>query len=214
MDGWNQSINQYKNTADRLDVTFKRAVYAMGATSSTTCVAFMATAVSPIMPIASFGIYAALGVFLNYVLVITLFPCVLMIWHYKLYGCCKRMPQPVEKVFNLLTIPACHMRDEATCCCQQPYHLPKAVSNCARAEHLTLLLCHRLLVVWSGYRCAAAAFCLQLTLDLYLCLTMDLLTHVILLCNGLSFFTLPLDNDRVLPTVENKAPQRLRKRLC
>jgi len=33
----------------------------------------MATAVSPIMPIASFGIYAALGVFLNYVLAITLF---------------------------------------------------------------------------------------------------------------------------------------------
>jgi len=128
MDGWNQSINQYKNTADRLDATFKRAVYAMGATSSTTCVAFMATAVSPIMPIASFGIYAAFGVFLNYILAITLFPCVLMIWHYKLYGCCARLPGGVEQCINLISIPACHKRDEAVCCCQQPYSLPAVVT--------------------------------------------------------------------------------------
>ena len=129
VDGWNQSINQYKNTADRLDVTYKRAVYAMGATSATTCVAFMATAISPIMPIASFGIYAALGVFLNYVLVITLFPCTLMIYHYKLYGCCKRLPKQVEMGMNLCAVPACHKRDEATCCCQQPFTLPPAVQN-------------------------------------------------------------------------------------
>ena len=128
MDGWNQSINQYKNTADRLDATFKRAVYAMGATSSTTCVAFMATAVSPIMPIASFGIYAALGVFLNYVLAITLFPCVLMIWHYKLYGCCARLPGPLEQCISLVSIPACHKRDEGVCCCQQPYNMPTAAT--------------------------------------------------------------------------------------
>lgn len=128
MDGWNQSINQYRNTADRLDATFKRAVYAMGATSSTTCVAFMATAVSPIMPIASFGIYAALGVFFNYVLAITLFPCVLMIWHYKLYGCCARLPGGLEKCISLVSIPACHKRDEAVCCCQQPYSLPAVVT--------------------------------------------------------------------------------------
>ena len=37
----------------------------------TTCVAFVATAISPIMPISSFGIWAALGVFANYVMVMT-----------------------------------------------------------------------------------------------------------------------------------------------
>ena len=43
-------------------VRCKRAFWAMAATSSTTCVAFMSTAISPIMPIASFGWYAAIGV--------------------------------------------------------------------------------------------------------------------------------------------------------
>ena len=79
----------------------------MGATSLTTCVAFIATAISPIMPIASFGIYAAMGVLFNYVLVMTLFPCTLMIWHYKLYGCCDK---------------AC---GRSFCCCHQPFTPPK-----------------------------------------------------------------------------------------
>ena len=113
MDGWNQSINLYHNTADRLDVTFKRAFWAMAATSSTTCVAFMSTAISPIMPIASFGWYAAIGVLLNYVLAVTLFPCTLMVYHYKLYGCCRRMPRQLEKVISLtMFFPTCHSRDE------------------------------------------------------------------------------------------------------
>ena len=110
IDGWRQSANSYHNTADRLDMCYKRAAYAMGATSSTTVVAFMATAVSPIMPIASFGIYAALGVFFNYVLVMTLFPCVLMVWHKRLYGCC-----------NKLSGRQC-------CCFQQPYLPPHTVA--------------------------------------------------------------------------------------
>jgi hypothetical protein len=90
VDGWRQSVNQYKNTADRLDQTYKRAMKAMGATSATTCVAFIATAINPIMPISSFGIYAALGIFFNYVLTMTLFPCILMLWHYRAYGCAPR----------------------------------------------------------------------------------------------------------------------------
>ena len=128
MDGWNQSINLYHNTADRLDVTFKRAFWAMAATSSTTCVAFMSTAISPIMPIASFGWYAAIGVLLNYVLAVTLFPCTLMVYHYKLYGCCRRMPRQLEKVISLtMFFPTCHSRDEGVYCCQQPYRIPVAV---------------------------------------------------------------------------------------
>ena len=105
VDGWRQSVNEYDNPTDRLDATYKRAAKAMGATSATTCVAFIATAVSPIMPIASFGIYAAMGIFFNYVLVMTLFPCTLMIWHYKFYGCC-----PAIKVKGAA---------KTTCCCHR-----------------------------------------------------------------------------------------------
>jgi multidrug efflux pump subunit AcrB len=112
VDQWRQSINMYRNTADRLDFTYKRAMKAMGATSATTCVAFLATAVSPIMPIASFGIYAALCIFVNYLFVMTLFPPILMIWHYRRYGCLSRPA-------------ACHAEARCCargCCCfQQPF---------------------------------------------------------------------------------------------
>jgi len=50
-------------------------------TSFTTGMAFVATSISPIMPIKSMGIYAFLLVILNYVLVITLTPTVFATWH-------------------------------------------------------------------------------------------------------------------------------------
>jgi len=51
----------------------------MFVTTSTTVVSFLATALTPIMPIMAFGIFAALTIFLNYVMVVCIFPC-LLVW--------------------------------------------------------------------------------------------------------------------------------------
>lgn len=65
-------------------VTFKRASKAMLATSSTTSAAFFATGFSAIMPISSFGIYAGILIPVNYILVITFFPAILIYWEKNL----------------------------------------------------------------------------------------------------------------------------------
>ena len=82
-DAWRQSaaIDAIKNDMTRrLAYTWKRAARAIMVTASTTCVAFMATGFSDIMPISSFGIYAAIIIPVNYCLVITMYPAVLMFW--------------------------------------------------------------------------------------------------------------------------------------
>jgi hypothetical protein len=48
-------------------------------TSFTTAAAFFATAVSPIMPIATFGIFSAVVILVNFVFVLTLTPAALMV---------------------------------------------------------------------------------------------------------------------------------------
>ena len=54
--------------------TLRRASRAMFVTSSTTCVAFLANFFSPIMPIKAFGIYAAIIIPANFILVCIIFP--------------------------------------------------------------------------------------------------------------------------------------------
>ena len=78
-DAWKQSKN-IKNKFDRLDVTMKRTLLAVFNTSFTTQqLHFMATAISPAMPISSFGIYAALTIISNYLFVILFTPTVILI---------------------------------------------------------------------------------------------------------------------------------------
>lgn len=60
-------------------VTFRRAAKAMVATSSTTSAAFFATGLSTIMPISSFGFFAGILIPMNFLLVITFFPAVLVV---------------------------------------------------------------------------------------------------------------------------------------
>ena len=57
-------------------------------TSFTTCIAFIATAMSPLMPLSAFGLFAATAVLMNYVLAITVFPCLLIIWENTGRLCC------------------------------------------------------------------------------------------------------------------------------
>lgn len=51
----------------------------MFVTSSTTCVAFLANYFSPIMPIKAFGIFAAIIIPVNYILVIWIFPALIIL---------------------------------------------------------------------------------------------------------------------------------------
>ena len=49
---------KYAHLTDRLGFTFQRAVHATAVTSGTTVAAFLATAISPLLPIGTFGIFA------------------------------------------------------------------------------------------------------------------------------------------------------------
>ena len=87
MDAWKQSLLLHDDTHKRLQYAYARALQSMANTSLTTAAAFLATAISPIMPIAAFGIYAAICVLMNYVLAMTMLPAVL-IWHHNSSKCC------------------------------------------------------------------------------------------------------------------------------
>ena len=63
---------------------WKRTVRAAAITSSTTSVAFMANVLSPMMPIQSFGIYAAIIILVNYFLVIMLMPPAIIFYEDRL----------------------------------------------------------------------------------------------------------------------------------
>ena len=85
IDAWRQSycIKEIQDdTQKRLAYSFRRAARATAVTSSTTSVAFLANAFSPLMPVSSFGIYAAIIISVNYALVILIFPP-LIIWYDK-----------------------------------------------------------------------------------------------------------------------------------
>lgn len=82
IDAWNQTENctiLKNNLNGRMAVTFKRAAKSMLATSLTTSAAFTATGVSKIMPISSFGLFASILIPMNFVLVITFFPAILIV---------------------------------------------------------------------------------------------------------------------------------------
>ena len=83
VDAWRQSENIKLIRGDirmRLAYSFRRAARATATTSSTTSVAFLANAFSPIMPIASFGIYAAIIIAVNYGVIILMFPPII-VWY-------------------------------------------------------------------------------------------------------------------------------------
>lgn len=96
-DAWIQSEFEPSHNADlvsRMDYTYKRAAGAMLTTSFTTCIAFIATAISPLMPLSAFGLFASFAVFLNYVLVMLVFPLLVIIWETggRKSCCCCNLP--------------------------------------------------------------------------------------------------------------------------
>ena len=77
LDAWKQSqtYEVYRNNIlMRISYTYRRAAKAMFVTTMTTACAFFATGISDIMPVSTFGIYAATLITCNYILVITNFP--------------------------------------------------------------------------------------------------------------------------------------------
>eukprot|EP00614_Pseudopedinella_elastica_P005761 CAMPEP_0172589926 /NCGR_PEP_ID=MMETSP1068-20121228/8449_1 /TAXON_ID=35684 /ORGANISM="Pseudopedinella elastica, Strain CCMP716" /LENGTH=1114 /DNA_ID=CAMNT_0013385597 /DNA_START=196 /DNA_END=3540 /DNA_ORIENTATION=- len=86
MDAWRQSAAAVPEQASeeatlvlRLKYAMVRTTQAVFNTSFTTSAAFFATAVSPIMPIATFGIFSACVILMNYLLVLTLTPCAILV---------------------------------------------------------------------------------------------------------------------------------------
>ena len=83
----------------RMTFTYRRTASAVFNTSFTTATAFFGTAVSPVMPIAAFGVFAALAIVMNYVLVCTWWPAAVLvheIWFGRARGCgccCPCVPQ-------------------------------------------------------------------------------------------------------------------------
>ena len=112
-DAWRQSKDHASIANDeklRMAYTFKRAFKAILVTSSTTCVAFLANGLSEVVPIRAFGIFAAIIIPVNFVLVIMIMPAIQIIHdHYfakwfsykKIFAaccpcCCKRPAGQIE----------------------------------------------------------------------------------------------------------------------
>ena len=86
----------------RMAYAFKRAAKAIAVTSSTTSVAFAANGASPIIPIRAFGIYAAIIVLVNYLMVVMVMPSIQIIYEihfkHKCQCCDKKQDGDVEEV--------------------------------------------------------------------------------------------------------------------
>jgi len=85
MDAYKQSA--FKGSAitrtleTRMTYVYRRAGLAMLITSATTCSAFLCTVTSPIASTKSFGIFASLVIFMDYVLVMTCFCTAVVLYH-------------------------------------------------------------------------------------------------------------------------------------
>ena len=90
VDAWKQTANLIPREEDkqsyeeylakRMTIAYSRTAHAVFNTSFTAAMAFIATAISPIMPISTFGIYAALVILLNYLMVISVTPTALLVY--------------------------------------------------------------------------------------------------------------------------------------
>jgi len=102
MDQYKQSAYHREVCVDlktRMNWVYSRAAWAMFITSATTCAAFVCTAVSPLPSIQSFGIFSAIVIATDYILIITWFPACVVMYHNYLekrpcccfYGQCNQM---------------------------------------------------------------------------------------------------------------------------
>ena len=97
-DTWRHTaFRTYPALEYRLSDCYRRSAAAMLITSLTTMVAFFANAFSPLLMVNSFGLFSGLVIFVNYLSVITYFPCVVVIyhvyfenWQWPCFRCCSK----------------------------------------------------------------------------------------------------------------------------
>ena len=95
-----------KDLGKRMAYVFKKSAKAMFVTSLTTMISFVSTAISSIIPIQTFGIFAAIIIPINYILIIMALPCYYMIYEYHFkhrclflkYRFCKKKPKLTRKI--------------------------------------------------------------------------------------------------------------------
>lgn len=95
-----------ENLETRMSWVYRRTGTAMAITSATTCSAFLCTLITPLVEIKSFGIFAAVVILIDYVLVMSLFCTAVVIYHDRYEnrrawcGCCTNCsytdPSPTE----------------------------------------------------------------------------------------------------------------------
>lgn len=85
----------------RMGYTIRKASSAMLITSVTTAASFLATGISPIMPLVSFSIFSAIVVVVNYILIIGVLPAVYFLYemHIAPYFQCFRWIKKSTKRF-------------------------------------------------------------------------------------------------------------------
>jgi hypothetical protein len=95
LDAWRQAQTDVPALDDAIETTLRRLLYAFArtmdavfSTSLTTALAFLCMGLSPIMPVRTFGIFAAMIVVCNYVMVLTLIPTCMILCE----GCHSRSP--------------------------------------------------------------------------------------------------------------------------
>ena len=88
VDCWKQSLRYFpeEDLHRRMAWTWVRGSHAMLTTTMTTAVAFFSNIMSPIAPIAVFGVFSGLLVVVNYVYVITWFPAMIIMKEKKMLG--------------------------------------------------------------------------------------------------------------------------------
>uniref|UniRef100_A0A7S4K9P6 SSD domain-containing protein n=1 Tax=Guillardia theta TaxID=55529 RepID=A0A7S4K9P6_GUITH len=93
-DCWQQSETDpsIKTTLGRLNYSHNRTMIACFNTTSSTVMSFVATAITPVMPIECFAIFASLVLIMNYIFMVTVAPAIIMIYyvHFEDLGgfCC------------------------------------------------------------------------------------------------------------------------------
>ena len=103
-DTWKYSAHrQYLSLAHRLSDCYRKAAGAMLYTSLTTAVAFAVSSASPLLGIATFGLFSALLIVVNYISIIIFFPTVVISYHLywekcRFFCCCPREASSVVDI--------------------------------------------------------------------------------------------------------------------
>ena len=99
-DGWKQSVRDVipvpgetrrERLTRRMAYAYGRTASAVFNTSFTTAMAFVSTAISPIMTISAFGAFAAIAILVNYLMVISWLPACIMAAEIHLWPFCNKL---------------------------------------------------------------------------------------------------------------------------